>query len=243
MDYGPETYGERVARVYDDWYKLGDPEPEAALLAELAAGGRALELGIGTGRIALPLAARGVEVHGIDASPSIVARMKEKPGGDKITVTIGDMADVPVNGEFALVFIVFNTFFMLTTQEQQVRCFRNVAAHLAPGGRFLVHTFVPDLSRVEAGEYLSVREAGVDHVRLDAVTFDRVNQVLDSTQIRLTEQGPEFVYAKLRYAFPPELDLMAQLAGLKLEARYSSFDKLPFDADSAFHVSIYSSTP
>src|SRR5262245_14071152 len=101
MDYGPETYGERVARVYDEWYKLGDPEPEAALLAELTAGGRALELGIGTGRIALPLAARGVEVHGIDASPSIVARMKEKPGGDAITVTIGDMADVPVDGQFS----------------------------------------------------------------------------------------------------------------------------------------------
>src|SRR6516162_8035933 len=130
-EYGPETYGERVADVYDEWYRqLHDVGEEAALLAELAAGGRALELGIGTGRIALPLAARGVEVHGIDASPAIVARMREKPGGDKIDVTIGDMADVPVAGEFAIVFVVFNTFFMLTTQEAQVRCFRNVAARL-----------------------------------------------------------------------------------------------------------------
>jgi SAM-dependent methyltransferase len=239
MEYGPETYGERVAAVYDDWYKLPNTESEVALLAELAAGGRALELGIGTGRIALPLAARGVEVHGIDASPAIVARMREKPGGDKIDVTIGDMADVPVAGEFAIVFVVFNTFFMLTTQEAQVRCFRNVAARLAPGGRFLLHTFVPDLSRVEAGEYLSVREAAVDRVRLDAVTFDRVAQVLDSTQVRMTESGQQFVYAKLRYAFPPEIDLMAQLAGLTLEARYGGFDKSPFTADSAFHVSVY----
>ena len=242
MDYGPETYGERVAAVYDEWYKLADPESEAVLLSDLAAGGRVLELGIGTGRIALPLAARGVDVHGIDASPSIVARMREKPGGDKIPVAIGDMADVPVDGEFALVFVVFNTFFMLTSQEQQVRCFRNVAAHLAPGGRFLVHTFVPDLSRVEAGEYVSVREAALDRVRLDAVTFDRVEQVLDSTQVRMTESGNQFVYAKLRYAFPPELDLMAQLAGLSLEARYSNFEKAPFNSESAFHVSIYRSS-
>src|SRR2546423_2731230 len=189
VEYGPETYGERVADVYDEWYKLGDTAPEAALLAELAGGGRALELGIGTGRVALPLAARGVDVNGIDASPAIVEKLRAKPGGDKIPVTIGDMADVPVEGEFALVFIVFNTFFMLTSQEAQVRCFRNIAKHLEPAGRFLLHAFVPDLSLIEGGQHVSVREAGLDRVRLDTTTYDRLEQRLHSTQIRLTQQG------------------------------------------------------
>jgi len=239
MEYRPETYGDRVADVYDEWYKFVDTEQEAALLAELAAGGAALELGIGTGRIALPLAARGVKVHGIDASAAIVDRMRGKPGADAISITIGDMADVPVEGTFSLVFVVFNTFFMLTTQEQQVRCFRNAAAHLAPGGCFLVHTFVPDMSRIENGEHVSAREAGIDRVRLDLTTFDRLEQRLDSTQVRISESGTRFVHARLRYAFPPELDLMAQLAGLTLEHRWGGFGKEPFTTESAFHVSVY----
>lgn len=238
-DYRPETYGERVADVYDDWYRLPDPEPESVLLAELAAGGRALELGIGTGRIALPLAARGVDVHGIDASPAIVGRMRSKPGGDAIPVTIGDMADVPVDGTFALVFVVFNTFFMLTTQHDQQRCFHNVAAHLGPGGRFVVHAFVPDTSRFVDDQALSVREAGLDRVRLDATVYDPHEQRLDTTQVRITESGIRLVHAKIRFAYPPELDLMAQLAGFELEDRWGSFRREPFTADSAFHVSIY----
>jgi SAM-dependent methyltransferase len=239
MEYGPETYGERVADVYDSWYKKLDKPGEVELLEELAAGGPALELGIGTGRVAIPLAARGVKVHGIDTSPAIVEKMREKPGGEHISVTIGDMADVPVDGTFSLVFVVFNTFFMLTTQEAQVRCFRNIAAHLQPGGRFLLHAFVPDLSRVERGEDISVREAALDHVRLDASTYDRAAQLIKATQIRMTEHGTRFVHAQLRYAFPPELDLMAQLAGLTLENRWSSFDKQPFTDESAFAVSVY----
>src|SRR6478672_5346310 len=147
-DYGPATYGERVADVYDEWYEESNPS-ECELLAELAAGGPVLELGIGTGRVSLPLSAAGVEVHGIDASPAIVRQLRAKEGGAAIPVTIGDMADVPVDGEFSLVFVVFNTFFMLTTEEAQQRCFRNVAAHLAPGGRFLIRTFVPDEARID----------------------------------------------------------------------------------------------
>ena len=239
--YGPATYGERIADVYDEWYNqlLADPAAEAALLADLAAGGRALELGIGTGRIALPLQARGVEVHGIEASPAMVERLRAKPGGDAIAVTIGDMADVGVDGRFELVFVVFNTFFMLTTQEDQVRCFRNVAAHLAPGGCFLLHAFVPDTSLIEKGQSLTVREASLDRVRLDATRFDAQQQRLDTTQVRITEQGVRLVHAKLRFAPPPELDLMAQLAGLTLDARYGGFDKEPFTDESAFHVSVY----
>ena len=237
--FGPETYGDRVADVYDDWYKPLDTAAEVALLAELAHGGRALELGIGTGRVAIPLAAQGVEVHGIDASPAMVERMRAKPGGDAIAVTIGDMADVPVEGRFALVFVVFNTFFQLYSQETQLRCFANVAAHLHPAGRFVIHAFVPDTSRVEAGEHLAVKEASLDRVRLDASVFDAQEQRLDTTQVRITEDGTRLVHAKLRFAWPPELDLMARLAGLTLEDRWATFDKQPFNGESAFHVSVY----
>jgi SAM-dependent methyltransferase len=237
--FGPETYGDRVADVYDEWYKPADTAAEVALLAELAHGGRALELGIGTGRIAIPLAARGVEVHGIDASPAMVERMRAKPGGDAIAVTIGDMADVPVDGRFALVFVVFNTFFQLYSQETQLRCFANVADHLHPSGRFVIHAFVPDTSRVEAGEHLAVKEASLDRVRLDASVFDAQEQRLDTTQVRITEDGIRLVHAKLRFAWPPELDLMARLAGLTLEDRWATFDKQPFTGESAFHVSVY----
>jgi SAM-dependent methyltransferase len=237
--FGPETYGDRVADVSDEWYKPADTAAEVALLAELAHGGRALELGIGTGRVAIPLAARGVEVHGIDASPAMVERMRAKPGGDAIAVTIGDMAEVPVEGQFALVFVVFNTFFQLYSQETQLRCFAHVADHLHPGGRFVIHAFVPDTSRVEAGEHLAVKEASLDRVRLDASVFDAQEQRLDTTQVRITADGIRLVHAKLRFAWPPELDLMARLAGLTLEDRWATFDKQPFTGESAFHVSVY----
>jgi SAM-dependent methyltransferase len=237
--FGPETYGERVADVYDEWYKPVDTAAEVALLTELAGGGRTLELGIGTGRIAVPLAANGVEVHGIDASPAMVQQLRAKPGGDAIPVTIGDMAEVAVDGEFALVFVVFNTFFQLYSQAAQLRCFANVARRLQPGGRFLIHAFVPDTSRVEAGEHLAVKEASLDRVRLDASVFDALEQRLDTTQVRITEQGIRLVHAKLRFAWPPELDLMAQIAGLTLEHRWATFDKQPFSGASPFHVSVY----
>jgi SAM-dependent methyltransferase len=238
-EFGPETYGERVADVYDEWYSPVDSAAEIALLTELAAGGRVLELGIGTGRVALPLAANGIEVHGLDASPAMVERLRAKPGGDAIRVTIGDMADVPVDGNFALVFVVFNTFFQLFSQDAQLRCFANVAEHLDSGGRFVLHAFVPDTSRIEAGEHLSVREASLDRVRLDASVYDSTEQRVDTTQVRITEHGVRLVHAKLRFAWPPELDLMARLAGLELEHRWSTFDKQPFTSSSAFHVSVY----
>lgn len=239
-EYGPETYGEHIADVYDEWYvHLGDADLVASLLAELSDGGRALELGVGTGRVALPLAARGVEVQGIDSSPAMVAKMRAKPGGDAIVTTIGDMADVPAEGAFELVFVVFNTFFMLTTQEAQVRCFRNVAAHLAPGGRFVLGAFVPDTSRIEQGQSLSVGDLSADHIRLDATRYDAGAQRVEFTQARISEDGVKLVHAMLRYAFPPELDLMAQLAGLTLEDRWSTFDRQPFTNESGYAVSVY----
>jgi SAM-dependent methyltransferase len=238
-EYGPETYGERIADVYDEWYKPVDSAAEVALLTELAEGGPALELGIGTGRVALPLAANGVEVHGLDASPAMIDQMRVKPGGDAIRVAIGDMADVAVDPTFSLVFVVFNTFFQLPSQDAQLRCFANVAAHLRPGGRFLIHAFVPDTSRIEAGQNLSVREASLDRVRLDATVYDSNAQRLDTTQMRITEEGIRLVHAKLRFAWPSELDLMAKLAGLELEHRWASFDRQPFTSSSAFHVSVF----
>ncbi|MDQ1481506.1 MAG: hypothetical protein QOI44_2367 [Actinomycetota bacterium] len=238
-EYGPATYGDRVADVYDEWCDLVDPTAESALHAEHAAGGRALELGIGTGRIAIPLAALGVEVHGIDASPAIVDKMRAKPGGDAIPVTIGDMAEVPVDGDFSLVFVVFNTFFMLTTQEAQERCFRNVAAHLPPGGRFLVQVFVPDSERIDRGQSLVVKDAELDMVRLDASVYDGAAQRADTTQVRITEEGIRLVHARIRFAYPPELDQMARQAGLELESRWGSFTRDPFTDDSPIHVSVY----
>jgi SAM-dependent methyltransferase len=178
-------------------------------------------------------------VHGIDASPAMVQQMRAKPGGDAIPTTIGDMAEVAGDGEFALVFVVFNTFFQLYSQDAQLRCFANVARRLQPGGRFLIHAVVPDTSRVESGEHLAVKEASLDRVRLDASVFDALEQRLDTTQVRITEQGIRLVHAKLRFAWPPELDLMAQLAGLTLEHRWATFDKQQFSGASPFHVSVY----
>jgi SAM-dependent methyltransferase len=238
-DYGPATYGERIADVYDEWYEAMDAASECELLTELAGGGRVLELGIGTGRIAIPLARAGVDVHGIDASPAIVARLRAKPGGDAVPVTIGDMADVPVEGPFAVVFVVFNTFFMLTTAEAQQRCFRNVTDRLAPGGRFVVQAFVPDDARIERGEDLSVKIVRPDVVRLDASRFDPVAQRTDSTQIRIAESGIRLVHLRIRYSYPPELDRMAQQAGLELEWRWATFARDPFTDHSQFHVSVY----
>ena len=233
------TYGEAVAAVYDDIYAAMDPTVEARTLAELADGGRVLELGIGTGRVAIPLAAHGVEVHGIDVSPAMVERLRAKPGGADIPVVMGNFADVDVDGTFRLIFITFNTFFALTSQAEQVRCFGNVAAHLEPGGRFVVRAFVPDTSLIDRGSNVAVREATPDVVRLDASIFDADAQTVNATQVTITETGVKLVHTFLRFAAPPELDLMAQLAGLELESRWGSFGREPFTAESGFHVSVY----
>jgi SAM-dependent methyltransferase len=169
QDYGPSTYGDLNADVYDEmWGNREDVTPVVDMLAELAKGGRALELGIGTGRIAIPLAARGVKVEGIDGSEKMVSKMREKPGGERIPVTIGNFSEVGVKGKFSLVYIPFNTFFNLLTQEAQVLCFLNVAQHLEPGGSFLIEAFVPDMARFVQGQYLATQQVTPDLVMLDA---------------------------------------------------------------------------
>ncbi len=244
--YGPETFGELHAESYDAGLSAAASAATAEsveFLAELAAGGTVLELAIGTGRVALPLAARGLSVHGTDASETIVAKLREKPGGDAIPVTFGDMADVPVDGTFDLIYLVFNTLFNLTSQEAQVRCFRNVAMHLNPGGAFVVETFVPDLSDFVEGQ--AVRGLGVTlgSARFEVVMHDPVEQMFLYRRVLVTDEGVRLNPLPMRYAWPAELDLMGQLAGLELRERWAWWDRSTFTAASKSHVSAYERPP
>ncbi|HEX6185842.1 MAG TPA: class I SAM-dependent methyltransferase [Pyrinomonadaceae bacterium] len=237
-DKEERTYNERCADVYDQWFGHFD-EAAVDVLEELAGGGRALELGIGTGAVALPLAARGVEVHGIDSSAEMVARLRAKPGGDAIPVTFGDFAEVNVEGEFSLVFVVYNTLFALQTQEEQVRCFRNVAARLRPGGAFVVEAFVPDLAQLSAGQGVRLLHMTDERVGIRVYQHDPVRQKMKSRQVVFTDGGTRVFPVEVRYAWPPELDLMAQLAGLRLRHRWGGWRREEFTARSEKHVSVY----
>jgi len=236
--YSDETYGERVAGVYDEWHSEYDPLAIDAL-AELAHNGKALELGIGTGRIALPLSEHNVEVYGIDAAPSMISRLRSKPGADRITVTQGSFADVAVEGAFALVYVVFNTFFALSSQEEQVRCFRNVAARLTRGGCFVIEAFVPDLTRFDHGQANWATKVTEDVVELDVGRHDQATQRVTSQKVVITDGNVRLYPVQIRYAWPSELDLMAQLAGMRLRERWSSWKREPFTSESGKHISIY----
>ncbi len=236
--YTHETYGELVANDYDDWYKDFDQDA-VTLLAELARVGRALELGIGTGRIALPLMGKNVEVHGLDASPSMVAKMRAKPNGDRVTVNFGSFADVAADGQFTLVYVVFNTFFALTTQEEQVRCFHNVATHLTPDGCFLIEAFVPDMTRFDRGQTVWASKVTTDNVDLDVSQHDSVTQRVVRQKVVLSDGSVRLYPIEIRYAWPSELDLMAQLAGLRLRQRWSNWQREPFTSQSVKHISVY----
>ena len=240
-DYEPiASFGDDTAESYDALSRRGDEEATVALLEELAGEGPALELAIGTGRIAVPLAARGVRVDGIDLSQAMVDRLRAKPGGDQIPVTIGDFADVPVDGTYRLVFVVFNSLFNLLTQDDQVRCFENVAAHLDDGGRFVVEAFVPAfLTRLRNDQYVDAEAVGVDEVRLDVARHDPVTQRLEESHVSLSREGVRLNPVVCRYAWPSELDLMARLAGFRLEDRWGGWAREPFTAASDAHVSVY----
>ena len=243
-DYTAATYGDRIAESYDRMYPGGaGVEPSVNVLAKLAGGGRALELGIGTGRVALPLAERGVTVQGIDASQAMVDRLRAKPGGDAIPVTIGDFAEFQVDSRFELIFVVCNTLFGLATQDAQVQCFQRVAEHLAAGGTFLIEAFVPDPARFVGGRNLSVTGIEPDLVTLDVARHDAANQRVYSQHLLLTEAGTRLYPVQLRYAWPSELDLMARLAGLRLRDRWSGWDGAPFTAASGSHISLYERAP
>jgi SAM-dependent methyltransferase len=239
--YEPITsFGEATAEVYDEHSTGSDPVATVAFLERLAGGGPVLELAIGTGRIAVPLAARGITVDGIDFSPAMVAKLRAKPGGEELSVTIGDFADVPVPGRYSLIFIVFNTLFNLLTQDDQVRCFENVATHLAEDGVFVIEAIVPSyLMRLRDDQYVDAEAIGVDEVRLDVARHDPVAQRLDESHIVLTPAGVRLYPVVCRYAWPAELDLMARLAGLRLKDRWGGWNEEPFISSSRSHVSVY----
>jgi hypothetical protein len=236
-------FGEEGAARYDEEGGMFAPAvvtPVVDVLAGLAGGGHALEFAIGTGRIALPLAARGVPVTGIDDSEAMVARLRAKEGGEGIEVTIGDFSTTRVPGVFTVVYLVFNTIFNLVTQEAQVSCFQNAAAHLAPGGAFVVETAVPDLQRLPPGETIlpfRAEPAGLSFDVYDVVTQRFSSQHFDFAGDRVRAFPVEF-----RYAWPAELDLMARIAGLTLRERWSGWRGEPFTALSRSHVSIYERT-
>jgi len=234
-------FDEHVAARYDDsdaeMFEAEVIDPVVEVLVELAGSGRALELGIGTGRIALPLAQRGVSVHGIDLSKAMVARLRAKRYGEDIGVTIGDFATTTVDGSFSLVYLVFNTIMNLTTQEAQVACFRNAEAHLELGGCFVIEVTIPDLRRLPPGETFHVFNASENHWGIDE--YEVATQGLTSHHFETVDGTVERSSIPLRYAWPSELDLMAQLAGMRLRSRWGGWKREPFTSESTKHVSVW----
>ena len=238
--YDPKlTFDEANAAAYDELAVLGDEAETVELLASLAKGGPALELAVGTGRIALPLAERGVRVDGIDFSEPMVAKLRAKPGGDKLGITLGDFADVGVSGKYSLVYVVFNSFFNVLTQDDQVRCFENVARHLNDDGVFLIEAFVPTSLGLDGDQYVRAEAIEVDTVRLDLLKHDGATQTIEENHVQLTTHGITFNPVVQRYAWPAELDLMARIAGLRLHNRWGGWKRQPFTSRSRRHVSVY----
>jgi len=239
-----DHFGERVAERYDgssaDMFEPAVVDPVVDFLAGLAGHGAALELGIGTGRIALPLARRGVRVHGIDLSEAMVARLQAKPGADEIGVSIGDFATTAVERTFSVAYLVFNTIMNLTTQDEQVACFQNVAAHLESGGCFVIEVGVPGLQRLPPGE--TVRAFAVSETRLGFDEYDVVAQGLISHHYSVVGGKLELFSVPFRYVWPSELDLMARLAGMTLRERFGGWEREPFTSESAMHVSVWEKT-
>lgn len=241
----PEDYfGERVAERYDERdaasFEPALVDPVVDFLVDVAGQGAALELGIGTGRVALPLARRGVRVHGIDLSAAMVAKLRAKPGAEDIEVSIGDFATTTVDGTFSVVYLVVNTIMNLTTQDEQVACFRNVAAHLEPGGCFVIEVGVPQLQRLPPGE--TIRAFDVSPTRLGFDEYHVACQRLISHHYRDVDGRLEVLSLPFRYVWPSELDLMARLAGMTLRERWGGWKREPFTSDSSMHVSVWEKT-
>ena len=234
-------FDEPIAATYDEssdeMFDSAVVDPVVDFLVQLAGTGHALELGIGTGRIALPLAQKGVLVHGIDLSEAMVARLRAKPGGDQVGVTIGDFATTRVDDSFSVAYLVFNTIMNLTTQAAQVACFRNVAAHLEPGGTFVIEVGIPDLQRLPPGETYVVFDFSETHWGIDE--YDVARQGLVSHHFQLVDGKVERSSGPFRYVWPSELDLMAELAGMRLHERWGGWKREPFTSDSRSHVSVW----
>ena len=239
--FGPSTYGDHVASVYDDWeseFVVG--EHQLRFLRNLAGKGPAHELGIGTGRVALALLEKGVRVEGIEASRAMLARLREKPHGRDLRVKVGNMARVDMGTRYPLVYVVFNTLFHLTRQDDQVRCFENAARHLRRDGCFVLETFYPDPAKFPRDQMVRVKKVEVDRVRVEFATLDRLNQRVTSQSVVFQGKGVTLYPNQIRFAWPSEMDLMARLAGLRLAGRYGGWDRRPFQADaSSLYVSVY----
>ena len=239
--YDETTYGRLWAPYYDQAYSTVDDSAIDLLARHAGDPPRALELALGSGRIAVPLAEKGVEVSGIDSSTEMVALMRAKPGGAAIPVTIGNFGDVPVDGEFPLIYLAFNTLFGLKTQEEQIQCFQNVAEHLEPGGRFIIDCFVPDIRRFDAhNTRVGVSSINsVDEHWTEMTVYDPVTQRLSTHMTRYRDGESVVLPIEIRFAWPAEIDLMARLAGLELEDRFGWYDLRPFTEQSSSHMSIY----
>jgi SAM-dependent methyltransferase len=242
-EYTDATYGDRIAEAYDEWYEASFAEDTAAavsFLNTLAMDGPALELGIGTGRLALPLAEAGIDVHGIDASAAMVAKLQSKPGGDRIPITVGSFADFSLETRFRLVYVAFNTFFGLLTQDEQISCFAAVARHLTPDGVFAMQAFVPDVTRFDAhNQRVAADSVGIDEVALETSTHDPFTQRTDSAHLMIRNGGIRMYPVRIRYAYVSELDLMARLAGLRLRDRWAGWDREAYPSRRWTHVSVW----
>jgi SAM-dependent methyltransferase len=233
-------FGGSIARNYDADTQMSDPAavgPVVDFLADFAAGGAALELGIGTGRIALPLSERGVTVHGIDLSPDMLAQLRAKPGAEAIGVTLGDFSSTRVDGSFRLAYLVYNTIENLTTQDEQVACFCNAAAHLESGGRFVIEVEVPQIRRLPPGDTVRAFDVSPNHLGFDEL--DAARQLGVSHHYWIADGRSETLSMPFRYVWPAELDLMARLAGLRLRERWGDWKREPFTSDSGMHVSVW----
>ncbi len=237
--FDPAEYGIHVSDVYDEVYAGLSPDAAVGCLAGLADGGAVLELGIGTGRIALPLAATGLVVEGVDGSPEMVAQLRRKPGGERLRVEVGDFATTAMGRRYALVTLPFNTINALPTQEAQVQTFVNAAAHLEPGGAFVVENWVPDVGEFRRRRAVRVHEVGDRQVLIDVAELHPAEQRMTTTKLAFTADGVRLLPANHRYVWPAELDLMARLAGLHLEARWEDWTRRPFTDDSSGYVAVY----
>lgn len=243
--FDPSAYGASgIADDYDDLYAgVLETDEAVARLFELAGGGRVLEFGIGTGRLAIPLVERGVEVHGVEASEEMVAKLRQKRGGDRIPVVVHNFADVHAGEGFSLVVLAFNTIFAQPDQQAQVACFVNAAAHLAPAGRFVVEAWVPDVGAFRHNRLVRPRIMRSDKMSVETVEHDPVEQFMRTTQAVFSDGTVRLYPANHRYAWPAELDLMAQIAGLGREARWADWSGSPFTAESRTHVTVYRLPP
>lgn len=239
--FDPTAYGASgIADEYDELYTgHWDTAGAVEFVRELAGGGKVLEFGIGTGRLALPLVERGLEIHGVDGSPDMVAKLRDKPGGQQIPVVIGDFSSARAGSEFALVVLAANTIFALPDQDAQVDCFRNAAAHLAPSGRFVVEAWVPDVGAFRHNRSVRPRIMRPGTVSIESAELDPVTQMMRTTHVVFSDGSVRLYPADHRYAWPAELDLMAQLAGMRREARWADWRHSPFTADSVAHVTVY----